>query len=339
MQDLQGVTRGQQNRVLGMSTLAFTVCFAVWTIFSIIGVRIKQDLGLSDTEFGLLAGTPILTGSLSRIFLGIWTDQYGGRIVYVITMTLAAIATFLLSYATTYEMMLLAALGVGLAGGSFAVGIAYVSRWYPKEKQGTALGIFGAGNVGAAVTKFCAPFVLVAFGWTTVAQVWAAVLLGCSRPQPEVGTPTWDYVRRLRDATGMKLLVKGIVTGEDAAIAIGEGVDGIFVSNHGGRAENSLRPTVQCIADVAAAVAGRAPVLVDGGFRRGTDIYKALALGATAVGVGRPYIWGLTAFGQEGVEAVLEILRRELLLIMRQSGVTSAAEINTRHIIDTAIPL
>ena len=177
MQDLQGVTRGQQNQVLGMSTLAFTVCFAVWTIFSIIGVQIKQDLGLSDTEFGLLAGTPILTGSLSRILLGIWTDQYGGRIVYFFTMVLAAIATFLLSYATTYEMMLLAALGVGLAGGSFAVGIAYVSRWYPKEKQGTALGIFGVGNVGAAVTKFCAPFVLVAFGWTMVAQVWAVALV------------------------------------------------------------------------------------------------------------------------------------------------------------------
>ncbi|MGF1593713.1 MAG: nitrate/nitrite transporter [Kiloniellaceae bacterium] len=177
MQDLQGVTPGQQNRVLGMSTLAFTVCFAVWTIFSIIGVRIKEDLGLSDTEFGLLAGTPILTGSLCRIFLGIWTDQYGGRIVYVATMVLAALATFLLSYATTYEMMLLAALGVGLAGGSFAVGIAYVSRWYPTEKQGTALGIFGAGNVGAAVTKFVAPFVMVAFGWQAVAQVWAVGLL------------------------------------------------------------------------------------------------------------------------------------------------------------------
>jgi MFS transporter, NNP family, nitrate/nitrite transporter len=177
MQDLQGVTSGQQNRVLGMSTLAFTVCFAVWTIFSIIGVRIKEDLGLSDTEFGLLVGTPILTGSLCRIFLGIWTDQYGGRIVYVATMVLAAIATFILSYATTYEMMLLAALGVGLAGGSFAVGIAYVSRWYPKEKQGTALGIFGAGNVGAAVTKFIAPFVMVAFGWQAVAQVWAVGLL------------------------------------------------------------------------------------------------------------------------------------------------------------------
>lgn len=177
MRHLDEVTPAQQNKVLGMSTVAFTVCFAVWTIFSIIGVRIKQELGLSDTAFGLLVGTPILTGSLSRIFLGIWTDQYGGRIVYFLTMILAAIATFLLSYATTYEMMLLAALGLGLAGGSFAVGIAYVSKWYPKEKQGTVLGIFGVGNVGAAVTKFVAPFVLVAFGWQMVAQVWAAALL------------------------------------------------------------------------------------------------------------------------------------------------------------------
>ena len=112
MQHLHEVTRAQQNKVLGMSTLAFTVCFAVWTIFSIIGVRIKQDLGLTDTQFGLLVGTPILTGSLSRIFLGIWTDQYGGRIVYFLTMVLAAAATFLLSYAMTYEMMLVAARGV-----------------------------------------------------------------------------------------------------------------------------------------------------------------------------------------------------------------------------------
>jgi len=177
MQNLEGVNRHDQRQALAMSTIAFTACFAVWTIFSILGVKIKQDLGLSDTQFGLLVGTPILTGSLSRIFLGIWTDQYGGRIVYVAVMVLAAICTFLLSYATTYEMMLVAALGIGLAGGSFAVGIAYVSRWYPKEQQGTALGIFGAGNVGAAVTKFVAPFVLVAFGWTVVAQVWAVALI------------------------------------------------------------------------------------------------------------------------------------------------------------------
>ncbi len=177
MDKIKGVTSSDQNRALWLSTIAFTICFAVWTIFSIIGVRIKQELGLNDTQFGLLIATPILTGSLSRIFLGIWTDQYGGRVVYTATMVFAAIATFLLSYATTYQMMLIAALGVGLAGGSFAVGIAYVSRWYPIEKQGTALGIFGAGNVGAAVTKFLAPFVMVAYGWTTVAQIWAVALL------------------------------------------------------------------------------------------------------------------------------------------------------------------
>jgi NNP family nitrate/nitrite transporter-like MFS transporter len=162
-----------QSRALWLSTIAFTVCFAVWTIFAIIGVQIKKDLGLNETQFGLLVGTPILTGSLIRIFLGIWTDQYGGRIVYTLTMLAAAVATWLLTYATTYPQMLLAALGVGIAGGSFAVGIAYVSRWYPPERQGTALGIFGAGNVGAAVTKFLAPFVLVAYGWQTTAKVWA----------------------------------------------------------------------------------------------------------------------------------------------------------------------
>src|SRR5271169_3096427 len=162
-----------QGRALWMSTIAFTVCFAVWTIFAIIGIQIKQQLGLNETQFGLLVGTPILTGSLVRIFLGIWTDQYGGRRIYTVVMLAAAVATFLLVYAHTYFQFLIAALGVGIAGGSFAVGIAYVSRWYPTDQQGTALGIFGAGNVGAAVTKFLAPFVLVAYGWQTVAQVWA----------------------------------------------------------------------------------------------------------------------------------------------------------------------
>ena len=162
-----------QGRALWMSTIAFTVCFAVWTLFAIIGIQIKKDLGLNETQFGLLVGTPILTGSLVRIFLGIWTDQYGGRRVYTVVMLAAALATFLLTYAETYTQFLIAALGVGIAGGSFAVGIAYVSRWYPPEKQGTALGIFGAGNVGAAVTKFIAPFVMVAYGWQVTAQVWA----------------------------------------------------------------------------------------------------------------------------------------------------------------------
>ncbi|QQG37290.1 MAG: NarK/NasA family nitrate transporter [Micavibrio aeruginosavorus] len=171
------VSRTDQIRALSANTIAFTVCFAVWTIFSIIGVQIKQELGLNETQFGLLVGTPILTGSLIRVFLGIWTEQLGGRIVYVIVMLLAATATWLLTYAETYPQFLLAALGVGFAGGSFAVGIACVSKWYPKERQGTALGIFGAGNVGAAVTKFTAPFVMVAMGWQAVAQIWAGGLV------------------------------------------------------------------------------------------------------------------------------------------------------------------
>lgn len=170
------VSKNDQMRALIASTIAFTVCFAVWTIFSIIGIKIKENLGLNETQFGLLIGTPILTGSLTRIFLGIWTDQYGGRIVYVAVMIAAAIATWLLTYADTYTEFLIAALGVGIAGGSFAVGIAYVSKFYSKEKQGTALGVFGAGNVGAAVTKFIAPFVMVAYGWEAVAQIWAGVI-------------------------------------------------------------------------------------------------------------------------------------------------------------------
>jgi NNP family nitrate/nitrite transporter-like MFS transporter len=161
---------------LWLSTIAFTACFAVWTIFSIIGVQIKQELGLNESQFGLLVGTPILTGSLIRVLLGVWTDQYGGRVVSLVVMLSAAAATWMLSYAETYPQFLLAALGVGIAGGSFAVGVAYVAKFFPKEKQGTALGIFGAGNVGAAVTKFCAPFVMLAMGWEAVAQVWAVVL-------------------------------------------------------------------------------------------------------------------------------------------------------------------
>ena len=178
MKNLENVSSGDQTRALTTSTLAFTVCFAVWTIFSIIGIKIKGELGLSDTQFGLLVATPILTGSLSRIFLGIWTDQYGGRIVYTLQMLTSALAAFFLTYANTYEMYLVGALGLGLSGGSFAVGIAYVSSWYPDHKQGTALGIFGAGNVGAAVTNFGAPILLVAMGgeWRSVVYVYAGIL-------------------------------------------------------------------------------------------------------------------------------------------------------------------
>jgi isopentenyl diphosphate isomerase/L-lactate dehydrogenase-like FMN-dependent dehydrogenase len=145
---------------------------------------------------------------------------------------------------------------------------------------------------------------------------------------------TWDDVKRLRDATSMKLLLKGIVTGEDAELAIAHGTDGIVVSNHGGRAEASLRSTIESLPDVAAGVARRIPIILDSGVRRGTDIFKALALGATAVGIGRPYVWGLSAFGQEGVEAVLDILRRELQLVMRQAGATSIDKIAGTSLVD-----
>ena len=176
MQDLSQVSSARQQRALWLSTFAFTTCFAVWMIFSIIGIQIKKDLGLNDTQFGLLIATPVLSGSLLRIFLGVWADQLGGRKVLTGVMLAGAIATWLLTHAQTYPQFLLAALGVGIAGSSFSVGVAYVSKWFPAEKQGTALGIFGAGNIGSAVTKLLAPMVMVAAGWTMVAKVWAVGL-------------------------------------------------------------------------------------------------------------------------------------------------------------------
>ena len=177
MHNIEGVSSRDQYRALGLSTLAFTVCFAVWTIFSIIGVQIKQDLGLTETQFGLLVATPVLTGSLSRIFLGVWTDQFGGRIMLPLQMLITAISVWLLASVQTYAIFLVIALGLGLAGGSFIIGIAYVSRWFEAERQGTALGIFGAGNVGAAVTNFAAPFLLLAVGWEDTARIYAVVLV------------------------------------------------------------------------------------------------------------------------------------------------------------------
>lgn len=177
MLDRGQVSEAERTRALSLSTIAFTACFAVWTIFSIIGVEIKTELGLSEFQFGLLVATPILTGSLTRLILGVWTEKYGGRNVFTIQMLLTALATWMLTLASSYTMYLVAALGIGLAGGSFIIGVAYVSRWYDQGQQGTALGIFGAGNVGAAVTKFIAPFVMVAYGWHGVAHVWAAGLV------------------------------------------------------------------------------------------------------------------------------------------------------------------
>jgi 4-hydroxymandelate oxidase len=146
---------------------------------------------------------------------------------------------------------------------------------------------------------------------------------------------TWDFADRLKKLTGMKLLLKGILTHEDAKLCLEHGVDGIVVSNHGGRADETGRSTIESLPEIVDAVGGRIPVLVDSGFRRGTDIFKALALGARGVGVGRPYLWGLGAFGQAGVERVLDILRAELELVMKQCGTRSLEEINRSYL---AIP-
>jgi 4-hydroxymandelate oxidase len=144
---------------------------------------------------------------------------------------------------------------------------------------------------------------------------------------------SWDFLKKLRDTVSVKLLVKGIVTREDAQLAVEHGVDGLVVSNHGGRSEETLRPTIESLPEVLEGVGGKVPVIIDGGIRRGTDIFKAMALGATAVGIGRPHSWGLGAFGQAGVEAVLEILRREFRAIMRQAGTTSVNKITQSYLV------
>jgi len=145
---------------------------------------------------------------------------------------------------------------------------------------------------------------------------------------------TWDVIGRMKDVTDMQVLIKGIETAEDAALAVQHGADGIWVSNHGGRATETGRATIECLPEIVMAVNGRAPIVIDGGFRRGTDIYKALALGADAVGIGRPYCWGLGAFGQAGVERVLDLLNRELLIAMAGSGTPTLDSIGPDYVLD-----
>lgn len=148
---------------------------------------------------------------------------------------------------------------------------------------------------------------------------------------------TWDFVKRLKDSTGMKVVLKGIEAPEDAQLAVENGADGIIVSNHGGRVTESGRGALESLPGVVQGAAGRIPVLMDSGVRRGTDVYKALALGASAVGIGRPYAWGLGAFGQAGVERVIDILNNELRLAMVGCGVRSIREITRGTIIESAI--
>ena len=166
----------KQWSVVAMSTLSFTVCFMVWMMFAVIGIPIKTTLGLNETQFGLLVAMPVLTGSLIRLPLGMLTDRFGGRIVFTTLMASTIIPIYTISYGTEFWHYLVTALFVGIAGGSFTVGIAYCARWFPKNRQGLAMGIFGAGNTGAAVTKLVAPSIVVAWGWQAVPQIYAAVM-------------------------------------------------------------------------------------------------------------------------------------------------------------------
>ncbi len=143
---------------------------------------------------------------------------------------------------------------------------------------------------------------------------------------------TWELLDRIRASTRMKIVVKGIMTGEDARLSMERGLDGIVVSNHGGRQEETLFSTIEALPEIVSAVKGRIPILIDGGFRRGTDVFKALALGATAIGIGRPYIWGLGAFGQAGVEKILGLMEAELVVAMKQAGVTSISRITGEYV-------
>ena len=218
--------------VLIVSTLAFTVCFMVWMMFGVIGIPLKKTLGLNATEFGLLTATPVLTGSLIRVPLGIWTDRYGGRIVMTLLMAATVPAIWLMSYATAYWHFLVIGLFVGLAGGSFSVGTPYVARWFPKSRQGMAMGVYGAGNSGSAVNKFIAPVLLLLGGWTLVPQVYAAVMLGTvilfwfgssSDPKHLVppNTRLSDQLRMLKDPLVLKYCqYYSIVFGGYVALAL-----------------------------------------------------------------------------------------------------------------------
>ena len=172
-------TSGKALSVLIVSTLAFTVCFMVWMMFGVIGIPIKKTLGLNATEFGLLTATPVLTGSLIRVPLGIWTDKYGGRIVMAVLMAVTVPADL----ADELRHRVLALPGASACSSAWPAARSRsarptCARWFPRNRQGFAMGVYGAGNSGAAVNKFVAPALVVAFGWTMVPQVYAAIMLG-----------------------------------------------------------------------------------------------------------------------------------------------------------------
>ena len=157
--------------------MAFTVCFMVWMMFAVLGLSIKTQLYLTETEFGILTAMPVLAGSLIRIPLGILTDRFGGRIVFFILMLLMVLPIYLVQYATSYWQFLLIGLLIGFSGGTFSIGTPYVARWFPKNRQGLAMGVFGAGNAGAALNKLVAPTIIMSFGWQMLPTVYAVIML------------------------------------------------------------------------------------------------------------------------------------------------------------------
>jgi NNP family nitrate/nitrite transporter-like MFS transporter len=198
------MARSGNLSVLFISTWAFTVCFAVWMMFGVVGIPIREQLGLDSTEFGLLTATPVLTGAIFRLPLGIWTDRFGGRIIMLLLLVACAVPLWLAAYATALWQFLLLGLALGLVGASFSVGTPYVARFFPKESRGFAMGFFGAGTVGAALNMFVAPWLIAAYGWQMVPKVYAVALLVTallfwvlSKPDPGVGGQVPSMWRQL----------------------------------------------------------------------------------------------------------------------------------------------
>ena len=202
--------KSKAGQVLASSTISFTVCFAIWMMFAVLGIPIKTMLGLNETQFGVLAAMPVLSGSLVRVPLGIWCDKYGGRIVFFLLMLTAVIPIYLIGKATAYWQFLVLGLLVGIVGGSFSVGTPYVARWFSKERRGLAMGIFGAGNSGSALTKFVAPAIIAAYGWQMLPTVYAVAMLAtaimfwlCSATDPThqsgASVPFSEQMKVLKD--------------------------------------------------------------------------------------------------------------------------------------------
>ena len=171
------LTKRHAWSVLIVSTFAFTICFMVWMMFAVLGVPLQKILGLNETQTMILAATPVLSGSLIRVPLGIWTDKYGGRVVFFVLMMTTVVPIYMMQYATAYWHFIVIGLFIGLAGGSFSVGTPYVARWFERDQQGMAMGIFGAGNAGSSLTKLIAPAIIAWAGWQMVPQVYAGIML------------------------------------------------------------------------------------------------------------------------------------------------------------------